>query len=47
MARSKKCQPDISFVYEHLNGQWLIEHHHSSVLPEAVRLKWHPVYSGK
>jgi len=39
MARSKKCQPDISFVYEHLNGQWLIEHHHSSVLPEAVRLK--------
>jgi hypothetical protein len=35
----KKVPARYSFVYEHLNGQWLIEHHHSSVLPEAVRLK--------
>ena len=28
-----------SYVYEYLNGQWLIEHHHSSALPESVRVK--------
>jgi uncharacterized protein (TIGR02246 family) len=25
-----------SFVYEYQNGQWLIEHHHSSAMPEPV-----------
>ena len=28
-----------SYVYEYLNGQWLIEHHHSSAMPEPVRVK--------
>jgi hypothetical protein len=28
-----------SYEYEYLNGQWLIEHHHSSALPEPVRVK--------
>jgi uncharacterized protein (TIGR02246 family) len=35
----KKVSARYSYVYEHLNGQWLIEHHHSSVLPEPVRVK--------
>lgn len=34
-----KVSARYSYVYEHLNGQWLIEHHHSSVLPEPVRVK--------
>jgi uncharacterized protein (TIGR02246 family) len=35
----EKVSARYSYVYEHLNGQWLIEHHHSSVLPEPVRVK--------
>jgi uncharacterized protein (TIGR02246 family) len=25
-----------SYVYQYQNGQWLISHHHSSVMPEAI-----------
>ena len=28
-----------SFVYEYKNGQWLISHHHSSAMPEAIETK--------
>lgn len=35
----EKVSARYSYVYEHLNGQWLIEHHHSSVLPEPVKVK--------
>jgi uncharacterized protein (TIGR02246 family) len=37
--KAKKVSARYSFVYEYLNGQWLIEHHHSSALPESVRVK--------
>lgn len=26
-----------SFVYDYKDGQWLISHHHSSVMPEAIK----------
>ena len=35
----KSVSARYSYVYEYLNGQWLIEHHHSSAMPEAVRVK--------
>jgi hypothetical protein len=25
-----------TYVYESVNGQWLIAHHHSSAMPEVV-----------
>jgi uncharacterized protein (TIGR02246 family) len=28
-----------SYVYEYQNGQWLIEHHHSSAMPEQIGAK--------
>ena len=28
-----------TYVYEWLNGQWLIAHHHSSAMPESVAAK--------
>ena len=37
--KAKKVSARYSYVYEYLNGQWLIEHHHSSALPESVRVK--------
>ena len=30
-----------SYVYVYKNGQWLIEHHHSSAMPEAITQKSH------
>ena len=35
--RAKKVSARYSYVYEYLNDQWLIEHHHSSALPEPVK----------
>ena len=37
--KAQKVAARYSYVYEYLNGQWLIEHHHSSALPEPVRAK--------
>jgi uncharacterized protein (TIGR02246 family) len=37
--KTQKVAARYSYVYEYLNGQWLIEHHHSSALPEPVRAK--------
>ena len=37
--KAQKVAARYSYVYEYLNGQWLIEHHHSSALPESVRVK--------
>ena len=37
--KAHKVAARYSYVYEYLNGQWLIEHHHSSALPEPVRAK--------
>ena len=37
--KAKKVSARYSYVYEYLNGQWLIEHHHSSAMPEPVRVK--------
>ena len=37
--KAKKVSARYSFVYEYLNGQWLIEHHHSSAMPEPVRVQ--------
>ena len=37
--KAKKVSARYSYVYEYLNGDWLIEHHHSSALPESVRAK--------
>ncbi len=34
-----KLSARYSYVYEYLNGQWLIEHHHSSAMPEPVSVK--------
>ena len=34
-----KVSARYSYVYEYLNGQWLIEHHHSSSMPEPVSVK--------
>jgi uncharacterized protein (TIGR02246 family) len=33
---TQKVGARYTYVYEYLNGQWLIEHHHSSALPEPV-----------
>lgn len=35
----RKVSARYSYVYEYLNGQWLIEHHHSSAMPEPVIVK--------
>ena len=35
--KAEKVSARYSYVYEYLNGQWLIEHHHSSAMPEPVR----------
>jgi uncharacterized protein (TIGR02246 family) len=37
--KATKVSARYSSVYEYLNGQWLIEHHHSSALPESVRVQ--------
>ena len=37
--RAKNVPGRFSFVYEYLNGQWLIEHHHSSAMPKPVKGK--------
>ena len=37
--KATKVSARYSYVYEYRNGQWLIEHHHSSALPEPVRGK--------
>ena len=37
--KAKKVSARYSFVYEYPNSQWLIEHHHSSAMPEPVRVK--------
>jgi uncharacterized protein (TIGR02246 family) len=37
--KATKVSARYSYVYEYLNGQWLIEHHHSSAMPEPVRVK--------
>ena len=34
-----KVSARYSYVYEYLNGQWLIEHHHSSAMPEPISVK--------
>ena len=36
---TQKVPARYSYVYEYTDGQWLIEHHHSSALPEAVMAK--------
>ena len=35
----QKVSARYSYVYEYLDGKWLIEHHHSSAMPEPVRMK--------
>ena len=35
----KKVSARYSFVYEYANGKWIIEHHHSSLMPEKVHSK--------
>ena len=37
--KPQKVSARYSFVYEYLNDQWLIEHHHSSAMPELVGVK--------
>ena len=37
--KAQQVSARYSYVYEYLNGQWLIEHHHSSAMPEPVRVK--------
>ena len=37
--KANKVSARYSYVYEYLNGQWLIEHHHSSWMPEPVKVK--------
>lgn len=37
--KATKVSARYSYVYEYLNGQWLIEHHHSSAMPEPGRVK--------
>ncbi|XAH22735.1 SgcJ/EcaC family oxidoreductase [Xylophilus sp. GW821-FHT01B05] len=35
----KKVKARYTYVYEWVNGQWLIAHHHSSAMPEVVARK--------
>ena len=37
--KAQKVSARYSYVYEYLDGQWLIEHHHSSAMPEPVMAK--------
>ena len=37
--KAQKVAARYSYVCEYLNGQWLIEHLHSSALPESARVK--------
>ena len=32
----RKVAARYAFVYEHTDGKWLIEHHHSSAMPEKA-----------
>ena len=32
----KKVPARFTFVYQYQDGQWLIEHHHSSMMPEKI-----------
>lgn len=40
--KTKTVQARYSFVYEYDDDQWLIEHHHSSLMPEQLALAAHP-----
>ncbi|MDR6216108.1 SgcJ/EcaC family oxidoreductase [Paracidovorax wautersii] len=35
----KSVNARYTYVYEHVNGQWLIAHHHSSAMPEVAAAK--------
>jgi len=35
----KTVQARYTYVYERVNGQWLIAHHHSSAMPETIAAK--------
>jgi uncharacterized protein (TIGR02246 family) len=37
--KAQKVSARYSYVYEYLDGQWLIEHHHSSAMPETGQMK--------
>ena len=40
--KTKQVEARYSFVYEYDDDQWLIEHHHSSLMPEQLAIAAHP-----